>query len=117
MDDAKFFKVDTFKNTEVTMDIQTFEASLNSLIQSGCTEISACFLGDDKRVVIHEGCEISGSAKDYLKILGCSTTGFVVADYRDLSSISFRVSDNPQEFDFRVRQITQDGKTAVINVG
>ena len=99
------------------MDITEFETNLNELIQSGCTEISACYVGDGKRVIVHDGCTVSGTAQEYLNIVSENPAGFVVADYRDLSSISFRVTETPNEWDFKVRQITKDGITAVINVG
>ena len=35
------------------MDITEFETNLNELIQAGCTEISACYVGDGKRVIVH----------------------------------------------------------------
>ena len=99
------------------MDIETFVGKLNELIQDGCTEISASYVGDAmSRKVLYDGCTMSGTAEQYLKIQIGQSTGYVLADYSQHPNVSFRVSDTPRDEDLHVENIKADGKTAIIEV-
>lgn len=99
------------------MNIETFVEKLNKLIQDGCTEISASYIGDImNRKVLYDGCTMSGSAEQYLKIQIEQPTGYVLADFSQHLDISFRVSDTPKDGDLHVVNIKADGKAAIIEV-
>lgn len=99
------------------VDVATFVGKLNELIQAGCTEISACYVGDtENRNVLYDGCTMSGTAEQYLKIQIEQSTGHVLADYSQYPNISFRVSDTPRDEDLHVENIKADGKAAIIEV-
>lgn len=99
------------------MNIETFVEKLNKLIQDGCTEISASYVGDTmNRKVLYDGCTMSGSAEQYLKMQIEQPTGYVLADFSRHPDISFRVSDTPKDEDLHVVNIKTDGKAAIIEV-
>lgn len=98
------------------MKVSEFKNKLNDLIREGCTEISAYHIGDDvdKKAIIFAGCQLSGSIDQYLKLSEEEPNGVVLADYRDLSSVSFRVAEERNGYEFDVCQIKKDGNAAMI---
>ena len=98
------------------MDIDTFRNELNKLIQVGCTEISASYVGDVERKVVYKDCEMSGTAEQYLRIEIEQPAGYVLADFSQYPNIAFRVSDTPREGDLHVVGVEKDGDAAIIRV-
>ena len=81
------------------MNIETFVGKLNKLIQDGCTELSASYVGDImNRKVLYDGCTMSGTAEQYLKIQIEQPTGCVLADFSQHPDISFRFRMTPSSF-------------------
>ena len=98
------------------MDVDTFRNELNKLIQVGCTEISASYVGDVARNVVYKGCKMSGTAEQYLRIEIEQPAGYVLADFSQYPNIAFRVSDTPREGDLHVVGVEKEGNAAIIRV-
>ena len=98
------------------MGIVEFEQKLNELIADGCTQISAQYQQDTPRSVLYDGCDVSGTAEQYLKISIEDPNGCVVANFGKFPKMDFRVSDNPNELDVHVWDVVKDGTAAIIKL-